>query len=161
MAAHVLTTAAAAAQDPFANCAEQFAQKPDDYESAYCFYEVTLQKSLWDDGARLFDGLIAQHPANLWLPLAYGHVYRSRDPERAEALYRQSADGFQRTGHVEGEILARSNLRNFLFPKGRVEDAARETARVAELGRSVERSAAESPRVDARGDAGAGHRRRL
>ena len=85
----------------------------------------------------MFDALIAQHPANLWLPLAYGHVFRSRDPARAETLYRRSADGFQRTGHAEGEILARSNLRNFLFPKGRVEDATRETARVAELGRSV------------------------
>ena len=134
--AAVLTAVAAAAQDPFAKCSEQFAQKPDDYESAYCFYEVTFEKSLWEDGARLFDGLIAKYPENLWLPLAYGHVYRSRDPKRAEALYRQSADGFQRTGHVEGEILARSNLRNFLFPKGRLADAARETARVAELGRS-------------------------
>ena len=37
----------------------------------------------------------------------------------------------------EGEIFARSNLRNFLFPKGRVEDAARETTRVAELGRAT------------------------
>ena len=132
----MLTAVAAAAQDPFVKCSEQFAQKPDDYESAYCFYEVTFEKSLWEDGARLFDGLIAKSPENLWLPLAYGHVYRSRDPKRAEALYRQSADGFQRTGHVEGEILARSNLRNFLFPKGRLADAARETARVAELGRS-------------------------
>ena len=136
MAAGLLTTVAAAAQDPFAKCAEQFAQKPDDYESAYCFYQVTFEKSLWDEGARLFDGLIAKSPENLWLPLAYGHVYRSRDPKRAEALYRQSADGFQRRGHVEGEILARSNLSNFLFPKGRLDDAARETARVAALGRS-------------------------
>ena len=54
-----------------------------------------------------------------------------------KALYRQSAEGFQRAGHVEGEILARSNLRNFLFPKGRVAEAARETARVAELGRAA------------------------
>ena len=137
VAAQVLTAVAAAADDPFTKCAEQFARKPDDYESAYCFYEVTLQKSLWEDGARMFDGLIAQHPTNLWLPLAYGHVYRSRDPGRAETLYRKSADGFQRAGHAEGEILARSNLRNFLFPKGRVADATRETERVAELGRSV------------------------
>jgi len=137
LAAHVLTTVAATADDPFAKCSEQFARKPDDYESAYCFFEVTLQKSLWEEGARLFDGLIEKHPTNLWLPLAYGHVYRGRDPQRAEALYRRSADGFQRAGHAEGEILARSNLRNFLFPKGRVEDATRETERVAELGRSV------------------------
>jgi CHAT domain-containing protein/tetratricopeptide (TPR) repeat protein len=131
------TTAAAAADDPFAKCSEQFARKPDDYESAYCFFEVTQQKSLWDEGARLFDGLIQKNPTNLWLPLAYGHVYRGRDPQRAEALYRQSADGFQRAGHAEGEILARSNLRNFLFPKGRLEDATSETARVAAIGRSV------------------------
>jgi tetratricopeptide (TPR) repeat protein len=137
VASQVLTAVAATADDPFAKCSEQFARKPDDYESSYCFFEVTLQKSLWEDGARLFDRLIEQHPANLWLPLAYGHVYRTRDPERAEALYRRSADGFQRSGHAEGEILARSNLRNFLFPKGRVEDATRETARVAALGRSV------------------------
>ena len=52
-------------------------------------------------------------------------------------LYRRAADGFQRNGNIEGEILARSNLRNFLFPKGRVEDAARETTRVAELGRAT------------------------
>ena len=133
----MLTAVAAAADDPFAKCSEQFARKPDDYESSYCFFEVTLQKSLWEDGARLFDRLIEQHPANLWLPLAYGHVYRTRDPERAEALYRRSADGFQQAGHAEGEILARSNLRNFLFPKGRVEDATRETVRVAAIGRSV------------------------
>ena len=137
MAAQVLTAVVSAADDPFAKCAEQFARTPDDYDSAYCFYEVTLQKNLWDEGARRFDALIAQHPANLWLPLAYGHVFRSRDPARAETLYRRSADGFQRTDHAEGEILARSNLRNFLFPKGRVEEATRETARVAELGRSV------------------------
>ena len=133
----LVTASAAAAQDPFARCHEQFTAKPDNYDSAYCFYEVTQQKSLWEDGTRLFDRLIAEHPDNLWLPLAYGHVFRARDPQRAEALYRQSADGFQKAGHVEGEILARSNLRNFLFPKGRSADAARETARVAELGRAA------------------------
>jgi CHAT domain-containing protein len=137
LAMQVAIAGAALAQDPFAACSEQFARKPDNYDSAYCFYEVTQQKSLWDDGARIFDRLIAAHPDNLWLPLAYGHVYRARDPQRAEALYRQSADGFRKIGHAEGEILARSNLRNFLFPKGRTDDAARETARVAELGRSV------------------------
>ncbi len=136
-AALLLAADAMAVDDPFASCRQTFAGKPDDYESAYCFYEVTAQKNLWDEGARVFDALIAEHPSNLWLPLAYGHVYRTREPARAEALYRQSAEGFQRAGHAEGEILARSNLRNFLFPKGRVDDAARETARVADIGRSV------------------------
>jgi CHAT domain-containing protein len=128
---------AAAAQPPpapFAKCAELFARQPDNYDSAYCFYEVAQQKNLWDDAARLFDDLIARHPTNHWLPLAYGHVYRTRNPERAETLYRRAADGFQAGGHAEGEILARSNLRNFLFPKGRAKEAALETERVAALG---------------------------
>ncbi len=137
LAMQVFVASAAGAQDPYAACGEQFTRKPDNYDSAYCFYEVTQQKGLWEEGARVFDGLIAAHPDNLWLPLAYGHVYRARDPQRAEALYRQAADGFRKSGHAEGEILARSNLRNFLFPKGRTDDAASETARVAELGRSV------------------------
>ena len=119
---------------PFGKCAEQFARQPDNYESAYCFYEVAQQQNLWDDAARTFEDLIAANPANNWLPMAYGHVYRSRNPERAEALYRKAAEGFQSARHVEGEILARSNLRNFLFPKGRVKEAAAETERVAALG---------------------------
>ena len=125
-----LPVAAGAQDDPFATCRQQFANKPDNYDSAYCFYEVGQQKGRSDDSAKIFDGLIAQQPDNLWLPLAYGHVYRTRDPRRAEMLYRRAADGFQRNSHIEGEILARSNLRNFLFPKGRVDDAARETTRL-------------------------------
>lgn len=130
----------------FAACEERFARAPHDYESAYCFYEVTFQQRLWDAGSRRFEGLIAAHPENYWLRLAYGHVYRTREPVRAEALYRQAADGFQRTRHMEGEILARSNLRNFLFPKsGRVADAEREMRRVAEIA-----AAATDPQLKAR-----------
>jgi CHAT domain-containing protein len=136
-AAVVALSATAAAQPvaaPFAKCSELFARQPDNYDSAYCFYEVAQQKNLWDEGERVFDSLIAAHPGNHWLPLAYGHVFRSRNPDRAEALYRQAADGFKNARHVEGEILARSNLRNFLFPKGRVKEAALEMERVAALG---------------------------
>lgn len=124
--------------DPFATCRSRFAQAPDDYDSAYCFYEVTFAQQRWDEGGRVFERLMAQHPENFWLPMAAGHVYRTRDPERAEALYRRAGDGFQRTGHAEGEILARSNLRNFLFPKdGRAADAAAEIRRIASLATTV------------------------
>jgi CHAT domain-containing protein len=138
-AACALTTFAAAPQaqrpDAFATCRDRFVRAPDDYESAYCFYEVTFRERLWEDGSREFARLIAAHPDNFWLPMAYGHVYRERDAARAEALYRHAAGGFQDAGHAEGEILARSNLRNFLFPKaGRVADAEREMRRVREIG---------------------------
>jgi CHAT domain-containing protein/tetratricopeptide (TPR) repeat protein len=123
--------------DPYAGCREQFARNADDYDAAYCFYEVTFEQRLWTEGAQLFEALIAQHPQNFWLPLAYGHVYRGRDPDRTVALYRRSAESFRKAGHAEGEILARSNLRNVLFPRGRVEEATRETERVREIGASV------------------------
>jgi CHAT domain-containing protein len=123
-----------AAPDPYARCRERFAQQPDEYESAYCFYQVTIDERRWDEGARVFDDLIAAHPGNMWLALAYGHVHRTRDPNRAERLYTQAADGFRASARPDGELLARGNLRDFLFPFGRVDEATREMKRVVEIG---------------------------
>ena len=138
VAAIALATAAVASPpaDPFEACEARFASSPNDYDSAYCFYEVAFQQRLWEEGARRFERLIARAPSNFWLPLAYGHVHRSRNPDRAEELYKRAARGFQAAGHAEGEIVARSNLRNFLFPKGRVKEAAAEMQRVVEIGAS-------------------------
>src|SRR4029079_16342338 len=79
---------AASGPDPYARCRERFAQRPDAHESAFCLYQITSGELRWKEGARLFDALIAAHPRNLWLVLASGHVYRTRDPNRAERLYR-------------------------------------------------------------------------
>ncbi|AMY09087.1 putative ATPase [Luteitalea pratensis] len=139
-AATVVCSAVGAAQapaDPYAVCQEQFRRAPRDYESAYCFYRVTFERRLWAEGARIFDDLIAEHPDNSWLVLAYGHIHRSRDPDRAEVLYRRAARAFQAAGDVAGEAEARTNLANFLRPKGRVEDARREVDRVVALAASV------------------------
>jgi len=124
--------------DPYATCRERFARQPDNYESAYCFYQVTIDERRWDEGPRVFEDLIAAHPGNFWLPLAYAHVYRTRDPNRAERLYKQAADGFRASAGAEGELLARSNLRDFLFPFGRVDEATREMERVVEIGGASE-----------------------
>jgi hypothetical protein len=70
----------------------------------------------------------------LWLALAYGHVFRTRDPNRAERLYKQAVDGFSASARADGELLARGNLRDFLFPFGRVDEATREIERVIEIG---------------------------
>jgi CHAT domain-containing protein/tetratricopeptide (TPR) repeat protein len=120
--------------DPFAPCRAQFADKPDDYESASCFSRLALDEALWSKSRRAFEALIAGHPENFWLRLAYGNAWAARDPDRAEALYRQAAEGFRVSGHAEGELLARSTLRNFLFPRGRVEEAAREAGRGIAIG---------------------------
>jgi CHAT domain-containing protein len=49
-------------------------------------------------------------------------------------LFRNAADEFAASKHAEGELLARTNLRHLLFPRGRVEEAARELKRVLEIG---------------------------
>ena len=125
---------AAPRPDPFALCREQFAEKPDDYESASCFYQVTLDERLWPEGARVFEALVDAHPGNFWLTLAFANAYVTHNAERAERLYRQAAEGFRASGRAEGELLARSTLRTFLFPRGRVEEATREAERVVEIG---------------------------
>jgi CHAT domain-containing protein len=124
--------------DPFAACRQQFAAAPQDYESAYCFYQTALRQRLLTEVSVVFEALIRQQPENYWLPLSFGHVYRQTDPDRTEALYRRAADGFQKQQNTGGEILARSNLRNLLFPKGRLKDATAEMARVLALAASVD-----------------------
>jgi hypothetical protein len=86
---------AAPQPDPYATCRKQFAQSPDDYNSAYCFYQVTVNERRHGQGVRVFDDLIDANPGNMWLPLAYGHMFRTRDPNHAERLYQQAADGFR------------------------------------------------------------------
>jgi hypothetical protein len=128
-----------APSDPFDACRQRLAAAPDDYDSAYCFYAAAFGGRLWAEGALVFDSLMRAHPDNFWLPLALGHLYRNRpapDVDAAEGWYRRAAAGFQRAGHAEGEILARSNLRDMLAPRGRVADASIEVARVVAIGAS-------------------------
>jgi tetratricopeptide (TPR) repeat protein len=115
-----------AAADPFSGCAAQFAARPDDYPSSYCFFLVAQQEKRWEEAARRLDALRERHPRNFWLTLARGNIEWTRDPARAEALYREAAQGFAQTGLAEGEVLARTNLRTMLFRKGRLEESGRE-----------------------------------
>ena len=124
--------------DPFAACRQQLAADPQNYESWYCFFITAQRQRLFDEVVPVFDALIRQQPANYWLPLSLGHVYRQTDPDRTEVLYRRAADGFQNQKNVRGEILARSNLRNFLFPRGRRADATAELNRVTSLAATVD-----------------------
>ena len=136
---------AAPRPDPYEGCRTTFAAAPNDYDSAFCFHQVTLDHGLWRDGERVFEELIREHPGNFWLTLCYGHLYRTRDPQHAERLYRQAAEAFRASGKADGELLARSVLRDFLFPLGRVDESTREIARVTEIG-----SAARDPMLQAR-----------
>src|SRR5688572_5203145 len=128
-------------RDPWTSCLEGLARSPNEYESAYCFYTAALERRAWPDGMRMFSALLREHPDNLWLRLAFGHMHRTGRPGAdlsiAEQLYRQAADGFRAARHAEGEVLARINLRDILTPRGRLQDATAEVARVIAIGTTV------------------------
>src|SRR5688572_9036868 len=92
--------------DRFLDCHRHFAETPQDYEAAYCFYAVAQRKQLPDEARRELTDLMRSHPDNHWLPLVLGHIAREQQPERAEASYRRSADGFRSANDVAGEIQA-------------------------------------------------------
>ena len=126
--------------DRFRVCHQRLATNPDDYDSAYCFYAAAFEAREWDAGARVLDGLMRARPDNFWLPLVLGHLHRNRQPaglDAAELWYRRAADGFRAAGHAEGEILARSNLRDMLLPMGRTAEASTEVSRVSLVGASA------------------------
>ena len=58
---------AAPRPDPYEGCRTTFAAAPNDYDSAFCFHQVTLDHGLWRDGERVFEELIREHPGNFWL----------------------------------------------------------------------------------------------
>ena len=137
LASHIAAAPSAPAE-PWTACREQLARSPDDYESAYCFYAYALEHGRSQEAIQVFEALLQSHPGNLWLPLAYGHLHRSRGPgtnlRTAELLYRRSADGFRADGHAEGEVVARISLRDLFAPQGRIEEATAQIARVVEIG---------------------------
>ena len=134
LAASLLAGGRPARADPFSGCAAQFAARPDVYPSSYCFFLVAQQEKRWEEAARRLDALRASHPRNFWLTVARGNVEWTRDPTRAEALYREAAAGFAQEGLAEGEVIARTNLRTMLYRKGRLEEAGREVERAVEVG---------------------------
>ena len=118
--------AAASPPDPFARCRAALAARPDDYDSSYCFYQATIAAGLWDSVPAVLGELMAGQPSNFWLPITLGLILRERDSTQAEALYRRAIDGFREAGHDEGEVVARTGLRDMLFRLGRTAEAGRE-----------------------------------
>jgi CHAT domain-containing protein/tetratricopeptide (TPR) repeat protein len=139
--AGAVTASRGGAEDPFAECAVRFRERPSAYESSYCYFQVAQEGKRWAEAARRLDALIARHPGNFWLTLARGNVEWTRDIGRAEAFYRATAEGFAGQGDAEGEVLARYNLRTILFRQGRLDEADGEVRRVMEVAEASGRGA--------------------
>jgi len=118
-----------ATSDPFTACEAEFAAAPEDYESAYCFYEVAQKQKLSREAARRIEGLLARHPDNHWLQLVLGHVQWLLAHGQTEEHYLAAAEGFRTRGKADGEVLARYSLACYLMAQGRLDAAGREVDR--------------------------------
>jgi tetratricopeptide (TPR) repeat protein len=127
--------------DRWTACRAELQQRPDSYESAYCFYTAALQHPVWPVALQRYQKLLTEYPDNPWLVLTFGHLQRSGRPgtdnARAERFYLQAADDFRAARQAEGEILARIGLRDLLAPQGRTSEAAAAVTRALEIAASV------------------------
>lgn len=123
-----------AASESFDRCVSELAEPGAPADAYMCFYFAAQRSGDWEGVAARLRTYGAEHPRNHWLELVRGHVERRFDEERAKESYRAAASGFSAERETEGEILARTNLRNLLQRQGRLEAAASEVARVRELG---------------------------
>jgi len=106
-----------------ADCQTLVRERPEELESYECFWSVSREHGLWAEGSLALEALLSLDPANHRARLYLGTIEASRGGGRAEALYREAADGMQGTGDERGEVLARLYLAHFLRFRGRVEEA--------------------------------------
>ncbi len=125
---------AAEAPPGFDACARRVAAAPGAYESYRCYFEVASAQAAWEDAERQLAALAGQDPGNDWIVFVRALVTLPFDRTRAEQLYLESAERFQRAGNRRGELLARSNLQAILYRSGRIASAGRQVDRVSELG---------------------------
>lgn len=130
----LLAAAARATEpDPFLDCAAAVESAPTAYESSLCFFSVAAETGDWAGAAARLAQLEASHPQIGWVRLVRAHVAWSAGDHAAEALYRSATDRFVSDGNLRGELVARSNLRTLLHRLGRVDEAAAEVERIAEI----------------------------
>lgn len=130
----LMCAAGALAAPTFETCAQEVAQRPEQYESYRCYYEVASASGSWKSARRHMDALARERPKVDWVVFVRALVTSPSDKQAAEALYLEAAQRFQSAGNVRGEMLARANLQTLLYEAGRTASAAREVERVTMLG---------------------------
>jgi CHAT domain-containing protein len=121
--------------DGMATCVERFAVRPDDPESAHCFWLAGNAGGRKEAG-RWVRKLLALHPGNPGLDL-YSTLLEPGEPERDEARIRSVASRFAHRNAV-GEVLARDTLVDWLLFHERLDEAALEVAREDQAARAIE-----------------------
>jgi CHAT domain-containing protein len=100
-----------------------FAQAPERWESARCFYEAGRSSRSWEAAARRLDALAERHADRPWLLLARAYVEEERDARHAAGRYRAAIAAFAARGHIEGEVRARCAFADWLSAQGESREA--------------------------------------
>lgn len=89
-------------------CRRGFLQEPDRYDRARCFFSRSAGQE--DAAIELIEALMREYPGALYLRVVRAHFLWSSDMARAQSIYREAANEFQRLGDDAGECVARANL---------------------------------------------------
>jgi CHAT domain-containing protein len=128
-----LSVAALAAEKPTLDkCAELVRDRPEELDSYMCYWFVARGGDPAGAG-RALESLLAIDPANHRARLYLAAVEADRGRPRAEALYREAADGFAAWTEPTGEVYARISLFHLLQRAERDEEAGEELRRAADI----------------------------
>lgn len=119
-----------------ARCQNLVRERPRDLEAYRCFWAAARNHQVWDEAVHALEAMLTIDPANQRARLYLAAIEGDRGRDRAEGLYVEAANGFQKTGEPTGEVYARLALTYFLQSRSRLEPAAAqlEQAQRAALG---------------------------
>jgi len=129
----LVAASAAHAQAPTSldDCDRQILRHPDGEDGYRCYVTVASRTNGWDDASRRLESRVAVDPGNHLAKLALASVEARRRGERAEALYVESINAFERRGSAGHEVTARLEYATFLAVRGRAAESGEQMERAA------------------------------
>lgn len=136
LVAFVLSVGAVAAEKPTLDrCAGLVRDRPEELDSYMCYWFVARGGDS-DGASRALESILAIDPSNHRARLYLGSVEADLGHARAEALYREAADGFAEWREATGEVYARLSLCHVLRRAGRSDEADEELRRSDEVAKA-------------------------
>jgi CHAT domain-containing protein len=117
----------------FAQCEAMVTKQPRATEGYDCYHTVAEKTQQWDEAIRRLEAARADEARRPWAALVLANIASRRGEARAEALYREAADGLGAAGDHDSEVYARLNLATSLSRSGRPADSDAELARAVEV----------------------------
>jgi tetratricopeptide (TPR) repeat protein len=133
--AFVLSAALAGEKPTLDRCAELVRDRPQELDSYMCYWFVSRGGDPAGAG-RALESLLAIEPTNHRARLYLAAVEADLGHGRAEALYREAAEGFADWEEATGEVYARLSLCHLLQRSGRTEEADEELRRSASVAKA-------------------------